>query len=457
MMMSAEKLDRMAYRLLGEPSLFSRFVVGRPLRPYQLEPARAILRSVLERQGEQFSVMLPRQGGQRELSAHLEAYLLNLHAAGGGTIVKAVAADQARLEASRLRLEWALDNPLNHGRWRRDDGGAVRLGKARCQLLTAEPGPGGPAASILLEFDQAQELEPEDEFVPGAGLTRACYGTPWRQDDLLQRVRAANLERERRDGVRRHFEYPWWVVAEWSHEYGRHVETERARLGDEHPLFRSQYCLETLAGEAALLSSRQRAAMRGDHPRQSRRQGGATYVAGVNLAAEGRPALTVARAAPTTVAGSIVEPRLEVVEQRRPGADEPLLATLRDLWGVARVVVGVGGPTPGPLQRPCGAAGEVVAPLLLTSESRSRGGRACLAAVNGGRFKLYRHEEADDSDASEFWRAAERSRAAPRPGRRLDFWVPPREGRDDFVVSAALCAQAGRDLLVRAGDRHDRR
>src|SRR5689334_22534195 len=135
-MMTAEKLDRMAYRLLGEPSLFSRFVVGRPLRPYQLEPARAILASVMTRRGERISVALPRQAGRRELSAQLEAYLLNLHAGTGGAIVKAVAGGPERLEASRLRLEWALDNPLNHGRWRRD-GAALRLGRARCQLVAA--------------------------------------------------------------------------------------------------------------------------------------------------------------------------------------------------------------------------------------------------------------------------------------------------------------------------------
>src|SRR5262245_27766876 len=118
-MMSSEKLDRMAYRLLGEPSLFSRFVVGRPLRPYQLEPARAILRSVFARQGDQVSVMLPRQAGRSELSAHLEAYLLNLQASGGGTIVKAGGPDRSRLEASRLRLGSALATPLTRGRWRR--------------------------------------------------------------------------------------------------------------------------------------------------------------------------------------------------------------------------------------------------------------------------------------------------------------------------------------------------
>src|SRR5262245_2304354 len=152
-MMSSEKLDRMAHRLLGEPSLFSRFVVGRPLRPYQLEPARAVLRSVMERRGDGVSIILPRQAGRSELSAHLEAYLLNLHASGGGTIVKAVGPDPARLEASRLRLEWALDNPLNHGRWRREGDRTVRLGEARCRLVgAADRTKGGESGdAILLE------------------------------------------------------------------------------------------------------------------------------------------------------------------------------------------------------------------------------------------------------------------------------------------------------------------
>jgi hypothetical protein len=456
-MTSAEKLDRMAYRLLGEPSLFSRFVVGRPLRPYQLEPARAILRSVLERRGDQVSVILPRQGGRSELSAHLEAYLLNLHAAGGGTIVKAVGPDAARLEASRLRLEWALDNPLNHGRWRREVGGVVRLGKARCQLRGADaaPGPLGAGASVLLEVDQAQDLEADRAVASGAGLTEAYYGTPWRGDDLLRRVRAANLERERQDGVRRHFEYPWWVVAEWSREYGRQAEAERARLGDDHPLFRSQYRLEPLDGEVAFLSPGQRRTMRGDHARQQRRLGGATYVAGVGLSAGLGPTITVARVTPVTVAESVVEPRLEVVAQCRPGrpvaAAQPL-AALREAWAVAWLVVGSSDLAASPAE----AAGEVVA-LPLTAESRSRLALGFLAAVNGGRFKMYRHEEGADPVAAEFWRAAERCRCAPRPGRQLAFWVRPGEGRDDLVVSAALCAQAGRDLLARPGDRHDRR
>src|SRR2546426_10708158 len=63
-------------RYLSDIGLFSRHVIGRPLRPYQLEPARAILHSVVHGQGLTFTVMMSRQAGKNELSAQLEALLL---------------------------------------------------------------------------------------------------------------------------------------------------------------------------------------------------------------------------------------------------------------------------------------------------------------------------------------------------------------------------------------------
>ena len=65
-------------RVLSDIGLFSERVIGRPLRPYQLEAARAIVASVLGRQGRTFTVMMARQAGKNELSAHIEAFLLTL-------------------------------------------------------------------------------------------------------------------------------------------------------------------------------------------------------------------------------------------------------------------------------------------------------------------------------------------------------------------------------------------
>ncbi len=56
-----------------------------PLRPYQLEPFRAIWRSVRERAGLSFSVMMARQAGKNELSAQLEVWLLLRFAPLGAT------------------------------------------------------------------------------------------------------------------------------------------------------------------------------------------------------------------------------------------------------------------------------------------------------------------------------------------------------------------------------------
>jgi hypothetical protein len=482
--MRAEKLERMAYRLLSDPALFSRFVVGRPLRSYQLEPARAILGSVLARLGDQVSVMMARQAGKNELSAQLEAYLLNLHSSEGGTIVKAAPTYVPQVVTSRLRLEGALENPLDHGRWR-SDRGSIRLGRARCQFLSAEPGANvvGATASILLEIDEAQDVDPDKhdrDFAPMAAstnATRVYYGTAWESDDLLQRVKEENLRRARLDGRQRHFEYPWWVVAECNEDYGRYVEGERDRLGDDHPLFKTQYRLIPLGGEAGFLNAQQRELMRGDHPRLHRPDAAsgpeghdAVYVAGVDLAGPDEAAsdelvrrakprkdstvVTIARVVPTRVAESIVEPRLEVVEhcwwtgRGHREQYETLLATLRDVWGCRRVVVDASGIGAGVADFLKSALGDVVVPFTFTAESKSRLGFNMLAAVNGGRFRMYQEAATEDGCAAELWREAALCRYAIRRGQQLSFWVPESEGHDDFVVSAALCAWAAREVVV---------
>jgi hypothetical protein len=475
--MRTEKLERMAYRLLSDPALFSRFVVGRALRPYQLEPARAILGSVLGRLGDQVSVMMARQAGKNELSAQLEAYLLNLYAGEGGTIVKAAPTYVPQVVTSRIRLEGALENPLDHGRWRADRG-AIRLGRARCQFLSAEPGANvvGATASILLEIDEAQDVDADKhdrDFAPMAAstnATRVYYGTAWQSDDLLQRVKEENLRRSRADGRRRHFEYPWWVVAEWNEEYGRYVEGERARLGDDHPLFKTQYRLVPLGGESGFLSAQQRELMRADHPRVHRPEDGAVYVAGVDLAGPDEMAadelvrqtkprrdstvVTIARVVPTQVAESIVEPRLEVVEhcwwtgRGHREQYETLLATLRDVWSCRRVVVDSSGIGAGVADFLKGALGDAVVPFTFTAESKSRLGFNLLAAVNGGRFRMYQEPVTEDGAAHEFWRQAAACRHLVRRGQQLAFWVPESEGHDDFVVSAALCAWAAREVVL---------
>lgn len=335
----------------------------------------------------------------------------------------------------------------------------------------------GATASLLLEVDEAQDVDADKhdrDFAPMAAstnATRVYYGTAWQSDDLLATIKEQNLAAERRDGVKRHFQYPWWIIAESNEDYRGYVEAERARLGDDHPLFKTQYRLEPLGGEARFLSTQQRELMRGDHRREHRRSDGAIYVAGIDLAGpdeeptdvlvrRGNPrrdstVVTIARVVPVEVAAGLLEPRLEVVEhcwwtgRSHRSQYEQLVALLRDVWGCRHVVVDASGVGAGVADFLRGALGERVAPFTFTAESKSRLGFALLAAVNGGRYRMYHEAVAsEDGAAAQFWREAAACRYAVRRGQQLAFWVPESAGHDDFVVSAALCNWAARDLIV---------
>ena len=63
-------------------------------------------------------------------------------------------------------------------------------------------------------------------------VTTVHYGTTWDDATLLEEVKQANLEMERRDGIKRHFRYDWEAVAACNPDYRAYVEGERARLGE---------------------------------------------------------------------------------------------------------------------------------------------------------------------------------------------------------------------------------
>ena len=80
---------------------FARDVLGKPLYPYQLEVAEAILASVQGGLGRIITVMMARQAGKNQLSATLEAYLLSTH--DEGTIIKAAPTFSPQIATSHER------------------------------------------------------------------------------------------------------------------------------------------------------------------------------------------------------------------------------------------------------------------------------------------------------------------------------------------------------------------
>lgn len=440
------------------------------LRPYQAEAARAITESALNGRGLTFSVVMARQAGKNELSAQVELFLLLKHARRSVDGVKCAPtfAPQCQLSLGRLwsRIRQAgLDEIAS-----REGGRAVRLGRARIVFLSAEPGANvvGHTAGLMLEVDEAQDIDPDKfdrDFRPmaaPAGATIVYYGTPWDESTLLERAAHQHAELEKRDGIRRHFTADWTTVARHNPAYGRFVEAERERLGENHPLFRTQYALRPVPGSGRLFSATQRAQLQGRHARQHSPREGEAYVAGLDIGGQDfgsgrdndRTVLTIARVVPANTAAAIPDLRLEIIEHvTEAGAPhDALLARLSDLlgevWRVSHVAVdatGIGETIATVLARRLGE--DIVQPLRFSAEAKSRLGFGLLAAVNSGRLKCY---AADGSaEHATFAREIELARVAYRPGGRMTFHVDAADGHDDYLVSLALAVEAGRDGLPR--------
>ena len=326
----------------------------------------------------------------------------------------------------------------------------------------------GATASVLLEVDEAQDVDSErfaKAFRPMGASTNATtvlYGTPWDRRTLLEEMAEEGRASERRDGVRRHFRYDWESVAAHNPLYRLYVESERARLGDEHPLFRTQYRLLPVAGGDGLFSAGQRAQLQGEHARLRAPVAGRVYVAGLDLAgepwgdrsegagrAERRDAtvLTIGAVDFVDSTGLAAEPRLRIVEQYwwRGEPHHALIPRLADLlrrvWRCRRVVVDATGVGAGVASLLTKALGGAVEPFVFTQASKSRLGFEMMAAVNTGRLQMY---AADGSaECQEFWQEAETAQARYRPNQTMDFFVAPSQGHDDFLMSAALLVKAG--------------
>jgi hypothetical protein len=434
------------------------------LRPYQVQARRAVLASVRTRAGHSFSIEIARQGGKNELSAHLALELLLEHRDEDVTLIKAAPTfdPQARISMNRL---WDRIQEAGLGRWAsKENGNCIRLGRARQLFLSAEPASNvvGHTADLLLEIDEAQDVSPDKfdkEFAPMAAAqaaTTVFYGTAWDDAGLLERMKQAHLAQERRDGIRRHFEYDWQAVAACNPQYARYVADQRDALGEEHPLFQTQYCLRALPGAGRLLGPSQLTLLRGAHARLLGPAAGETYVAGLDVGGEAGAVSGAGHDATVLTIARVKEgegaPELEVVAHYGwTGVSHTVmhaaLTALGREWRLQRIAVdatGLGEPVASLLSAALGSAR--VQALKLTAESKSRLGYAFLAAVNSGRLRLYADS---NSEALECWRQLERCRAVYRPNQSLNFFVDERDGHDDYVISLALAVAAAGNAAPR--------
>jgi len=446
------------------------------LRPYQREVALAILGSVFGKKGLTFSVEMARQGGKNELSAQLELLLLTLYMPQPKNLVKCSPTFKPQTVISMMRLKDRLNDAGFSGVWMAELGYIIRLGEARAIFLSADESANvvGNTAHILLEIDESQDVSREKytkEFKPMGAVTNVTtvhYGTTWDDSTLLEEVKQTNLELERKDGIRRHFRYDWEDIARYNPDYLAYVEAERERLGENHPLFLTQYRLLPIHGGGGFLSRQQLAQLQGEHERKHHPAPDRVYVGGIDLAGEAEveegylispkprqdsTVVTIGELDFSSVDDIQKQPRICVVEhyswkgKKHTELYPQLVDILKNVWHCRRIAVdatGIGQPVSSFLRQ---ALGSRVLPFTFTAQAKSALGFNLLAAVNSGRLKMYKGD--GSAEYRQFWLEMERARSQYRPSQTMNFYVEPSQGHDDFLMSLALVVEAGSQYVPR--------
>lgn len=464
-------LDTALAKTLQAPHLFSAHILSRPLRPFQRAALEAAVDSITHRRGDILTLMFARQMGKNETSAHLETYLLTRYQRRPETIIKAAPTYHPQTINSKIRLMTILNNPLTRPLWWSRDGYQVGIGEARCLFVSGSPLAQvvGLTASLLLEIDEAQDFDKEKyskDFRPMASSTNATtilYGTAWTSDTILAQQITLNKALEEQDGRQRNFIYPWQVLAESSANYRQFVEAERDRIGHSHPIFRTQYELQTIDSAATLFDAVQITLMHGTHASQPEPHPRATYVAGLDLAGEDEQSteellseakpkrdsavLTIGIVTPREVAPGITEPAIALVrhyawlgvKHRTIYAE---LVELLNHWGIARLAVDATGVGAGVASFLESALGEhVVEQVTFSHKTKSDVGFAMLAAVNARRLRMYGSTD-QPHHAQAFWRQCQKATYQAHAGNQIAWGVDPAIDHDDYLVSLALTIHA---------------
>lgn len=488
-----DKFYTAAKKLLSRIDLFSSYVLGIPLRDYQIRPLLAVVDSILNRRGLEFLLVFPRQSGKNEAAAHLIVYLLNLFQRTGGNIVFAAIGDGRGRGLSRL--DERLQNPWNRGQWMRASSPTRRiLGNAAVVFLSSHPQAAarGETAHHLLIIDELQDQDPshiEAVFTPmrAANNATALYmGTVRFTHDALWKKKKSLEIAEAADGIKRVFLVSPASVSAENPSYDAFLSAQINRFGRNHPIVASEYFLEPIDASGGLFDTRRLNLLRGSHSRLSTPYPFATYIATIDVGGPDEQ---------SAIPGSLDNPRRDytVVTIVECSADvmptyravdtfidhgskhfsvppdfrlnlaEQILAYISS-WHAVAVIIDSSGIGAG-LSDWLSTHYPNVHPFVFSSSSKAALGSSFIALIEQGRAKYWRPDASFD-DAWWFFQQVEACAYFIKPGGRFEHdlrWSVPDSHttstpagsvptHDDRLISFALIGYA--DRLRLRGDLH---
>lgn len=278
------------------------------MRPYQTEPANAIMDSIINKRGDTIVLIISRQAGKDELLANLLSYLMTLFSHREVGIVVANPTYKPQTINAIMRLENRLKaNLLTKSTWRKRSDYMRMIGMATTSFLSGDKSAAvvGATASLLLVINEAQDISPskyDKDFAPmvaSTNATRLIVGTVWTSNTLLAREENAAREAEKADGRRRVFLYTSDDVRKIVPAYGQFVDSEIKKLGREHPLVKTQYFCERIDAQAGMFNAARRALMQGDQEPHTTPQAGHIYAFIIDVAGQDEASMSLDNAGGT--------------------------------------------------------------------------------------------------------------------------------------------------------------
>ena len=465
------QLSKAAIRQLTEAATkiryFAKWLIGITLRPYQLEAANAIIKSVFARDGRSFVIIFSRQSGKDEMLAILFLFLLMRFSDWG---IEMICAQPTFKPQTITAMERIKKRGLNFGkRLTRTAGYIFRLGAGRVSYFSADPTANVVSATgRLIVLNEAQDIDKsiaDGKFGPmGANenATKVYCGTRWTADTLLERELKLALEAQKKDEIKRVFMVDANQVRKSNTYYGRYVDAEVKKMGRQHPLIKSQYFNELIDAQVGMFNATRRALMQGDQPAQTQPIPGHTYafvidVSGqdealLNLDGMGNPGRDKTTLDIIDIDLSSLEllqaPTYRTVQRATWQGENHVdifggISALEGIWNPLYIVedaTGVGEGLWGMLFKKYPTK---TMPVKFTQQKKSEIGWGYMGIINSGRY----HDCASTPEVLEQYEKCQ-SEVLPGPGKLLRWGV--KDGtrgaggllvHDDFILCTALITE----------------
>jgi hypothetical protein len=256
---------------------FARAYTGIELQPFQEDFGRAMLRSIVGNRGDELTGLISRQSGKTELMAdmivaimvllprlaRIERYAHLLEKFKRGVWVGLFAPTEAQIQTMFDRIKDRFSSDQAEAIRAEDDdlndppdikGSVITLKKCHSLVRMSTCNLRAKIESKTYHVIIIDEAQGADETMITKSIgpmgartnaTRIMIGTPDIQIGYFYKA----IKRNKRlftehGGVQRHFEYNWKTVAKYNPDYGKYIEGEKEKFGEDSDEFRMAYMVQ---------------------------------------------------------------------------------------------------------------------------------------------------------------------------------------------------------------------